>query len=93
MTDHPPIQSKPEPLAPPSWRDDPNHAQPAKAILRASSGELASELQARGWGVDNSVKRSPGPTGTLHGLPSVAIAQTLEKRLGRQVVTYTAEAK
>jgi len=65
-----------------SWRNHQVDLQPTQAVARASSGELALELQARGWRVDSRVKRAPGQTGTLKGCPSIPMARILEQRVG-----------
>ena len=64
------------------WRNHQLDTNPTPAVRRASSGELAVELTARGWNVDAKVKRSPGRTGTLKGCPSVPLARELESRVG-----------
>jgi hypothetical protein len=68
-----------------TWRDQQLEVQPVRSILRASNGELAIELQSRGWDVSKDVKCAPGMTGTLKGLPSIPMARELEKRVGAKV--------
>lgn len=75
------------------WRTQQLDINPVRPILRASNGELAIELSARGWDVAKSVKRAPGQTGTLKGLPSVPMARELEKRVGAKVVEWREGAK
>lgn len=75
------------------WRTQQLDINPVRPILRASNGDLALELQARGWDVASHVKRAPGQTGTLKGLPSIPMARELEKRLGTKVAEWKEGAK
>lgn len=86
MTEHSQlIDPAPKPDVKPTWRDQYLDIQPVRTILRASSGELARELQARGWNVDSRIRRAPGMTGTLKGLSSHPMARVLEQRCGQCV--------